>query len=271
MRYPTVAFPVLIFLAASGAPVSGGPKCLRRCRRRRRGGIPLRRGRRRRAGPFRSRNPSPITVPGPGSGRRWREVIIRGVHAAVVRNRRTGPGTSPSHGTCTPPTSWPSEGARRADAPRRLLLQRPDRPARRRAGAKESGQERRRLRADRAGDGVGNPEAKPRVRRGRDLGGDDAAVKAQDYQEAVREAIEAAFGLPEGGFDTLDAGARKMLLENAGTIPMDWNAPDGSAASAATNSARSPPPTLLIVGAESSILGSQRRAIAACIPGSRSR
>lgn len=94
----------------------------------------------------------------------------------------------------------------------------------------------------------------------------DAAVQAHDYDEAVREGIEAAFGLPEGGFEGLDEGARTMILENAPTIPMDWNAPSGApllCEELGTIGA----PTLLIVGSETPEFWDRgAEAIAACVP-----
>ena len=51
------------------------------------------------------------------------------------------------------------------------------------------------------------------------------AVDAGDYTKAVRLGIEAALGLPEGGFSTQDPGLQQMQLENAHTIPLDANAP----------------------------------------------
>ena len=93
-----------------------------------------------------------------------------------------------------------------------------------------------------------------------------AAVDAQNYEEAVQEMIETAFGMDEGGFATLDPGARMMLLENAPTIPIDWNAPAGvplTCNELATISA----PALMIVGSETPAANDLMvRAIAACVP-----
>ena len=93
-----------------------------------------------------------------------------------------------------------------------------------------------------------------------------AAIEAIDYEEAVREGIEAAFGLPEGGFATLDPAAQAMLLENAHTVPMDWNAPTG-APLLCDELGKIAAPTLLVVGAETpDFCDLNAKAIAACVP-----
>jgi pimeloyl-ACP methyl ester carboxylesterase len=95
----------------------------------------------------------------------------------------------------------------------------------------------------------------------------DAAVQAKDNEEAVREAIEAAFGLPEGGFETLDPDAQAMLLDNAPTIPLDWNAPRSTPLTCDELKTVSAP-TLVMVGSETPAFWDlDARAIADCVPG----
>lgn len=95
----------------------------------------------------------------------------------------------------------------------------------------------------------------------------DAAVKAGDYEEAVREGVEAALGMPEGGFATQPPDLQQMQIENARTMPLDWGAPpptDLLCDELATIRA----PTLVIAGAATHpawLL--MQKAVAACIPG----
>jgi pimeloyl-ACP methyl ester carboxylesterase len=94
----------------------------------------------------------------------------------------------------------------------------------------------------------------------------DAAVKANDNEEAIREGIEAAFGLPEGGFETLEPDAQAMLLDNAPTVPLDWNAPMPTPITCDELKTVSAP-TLIVVGSETPAFWDlDARAMADCVP-----
>jgi pimeloyl-ACP methyl ester carboxylesterase len=95
----------------------------------------------------------------------------------------------------------------------------------------------------------------------------DAAVKAGDNEEAIREGIEAALGMPEGGFETQDPALQRMQLENAHTVPLDWSAPPPTDL-LCDELATIEPPTLIIAGAATHPAWTRtQQAVAACIPG----
>ena len=95
----------------------------------------------------------------------------------------------------------------------------------------------------------------------------DAAVQAGDNEEAIREGIEAAFGMAEGGFDSQDPALKRMLLDNAHTVPADWNAPAPTGL-LCDELGTIKAPTLVIAGATTyPAWARMQKAVAACIPG----
>jgi pimeloyl-ACP methyl ester carboxylesterase len=94
----------------------------------------------------------------------------------------------------------------------------------------------------------------------------DAAVAAQDYAEAMREAIEYAWGLPEGGFETLDPAVQALRLELAPNLAREW-LPQGPALVTCDVLHEVTAPVLLITGANTLpayTLGA--KAAAECLP-----
>ena len=95
----------------------------------------------------------------------------------------------------------------------------------------------------------------------------EAALEAKDDAEAARELIEAIYALPEGGFDTLDPVQKAMVLDNARTVPLVWNAPDPTPLGC-DELASIEAPTLVVASAETLKMWSlAAEAIAGCIPG----
>ena len=94
----------------------------------------------------------------------------------------------------------------------------------------------------------------------------EAALRARDYEEAAREAIEAVFGLDEGGFATLDSASQAMFLENAYTLPMDWNAPSGGPLLCGELETIAAPTLLIVGGATVGGWDLMAEAIADCMP-----
>ena len=92
------------------------------------------------------------------------------------------------------------------------------------------------------------------------------AVLAGDNEEAARELIEAIYALPEGGFDTLDPVQKAMVLDNAHTMPLMWNAPDPTPLTC-DDLGTITVPVLVINGAETLLLWQvASKAIAECVP-----
>ena len=77
----------------------------------------------------------------------------------------------------------------------------------------------------------------------------DPAVEAGENEKAARLLIEGVFQLPPGGFDSQPAELRAMVLENARTIPLHWNAPPAPITCAELKAFDRP--TLIVHGAES--------------------
>lgn len=98
------------------------------------------------------------------------------------------------------------------------------------------------------------------------LGDTSAAVEAGDNEDAARELVEAIYALPEGGFDTLDPVQKAMVLDNAHTMPMMWNAPDPTPLTCA-DLGKITVPVLVIYGAETLPLWQlASRTVAECVP-----
>jgi pimeloyl-ACP methyl ester carboxylesterase len=99
------------------------------------------------------------------------------------------------------------------------------------------------------------------------FGGVEAALEAGDDDQAARALIEAIYALPEGGFASIDATQQAMVLDNAHTIPLMWNAPDAIPLGC-DDLAAITVPTLVIAGAETLKAWSlEAETIAGCIPG----
>jgi pimeloyl-ACP methyl ester carboxylesterase len=97
-------------------------------------------------------------------------------------------------------------------------------------------------------------------------GDTSAAVAAGDDEEAARELIEMIYALPEGGFDTLDPVQKAMVLDNAHTMPLLWNAPDPTPLTC-EDLAAIRVPVLVVHGAETLPLWKlSSRTIADCVP-----
>ena len=92
------------------------------------------------------------------------------------------------------------------------------------------------------------------------------AVAGGDNEEAARELIEAIYALPEGGFDTLDSVQKAMVLDNAHTMPLLWNAPDPTPLTC-DDLRTIKVPVLVVYGAETlPIWQLASKAIAECVP-----
>lgn len=101
---------------------------------------------------------------------------------------------------------------------------------------------------------------------GAGLGDTSAAVEAGDNEEAARELVEAIYALPEGGFDTMDAVQKAMVLDNAHTMPLMWNAPDPTPLVCA-DLRDVTVPVLVIYGAQTLPLWRlASKAVAECVP-----
>jgi pimeloyl-ACP methyl ester carboxylesterase len=97
-------------------------------------------------------------------------------------------------------------------------------------------------------------------------GDTSAAVAVGDNEEAARELIEMIYALPEGGFDTLDPVQKAMVLDNAHTMPLLWNAPDPTPLTCEDLRAITVP-ALVVYGAETLPLWKlSSKTIADCVP-----
>jgi pimeloyl-ACP methyl ester carboxylesterase len=96
-----------------------------------------------------------------------------------------------------------------------------------------------------------------------------AAVEAGDDEEAARELIEMIYALPEGGFDRLDPVQKIMVLDNAHTMPLLWNAPEPTPLTC-EDLRKITVPVLVIYGAETLPLWQlASRTVAECVPKAR--
>ena len=94
-------------------------------------------------------------------------------------------------------------------------------------------------------------------------------MAAGDDAEAARELIEAIYALPEGGFDTLDPVQNAMVLDNAHTMPMMWNAPD-PAPLTCEDLGKIETPVLVVYGAKTLPLWQvASKTVAECVPDAR--
>lgn len=86
---------------------------------------------------------------------------------------------------------------------------------------------------------------------------------------AARAFVEALYTLPQGGFDTLDPVQKAMVLDNARTLPMMWNAPD-PAPLTCDELREITAPVLVVYGAETfPYFKAVAKRIAECIPNAR--
>ncbi len=101
------------------------------------------------------------------------------------------------------------------------------------------------------------------------LGDTSAAVAAGDDEGAARALVEAIYALPKGGFDTLDPVQKAMVLDNAHTMPMMWNAPSPTPLTCA-DLRKITVPVLVIYGAETLPLWQvASKTVAECVPSAR--
>ena len=101
------------------------------------------------------------------------------------------------------------------------------------------------------------------------LGDTSAAVDAGDDEGAARALVEAIYALPKGGFDTLDPVQKAMVLDNAHTMPLMWNASDSTPLTC-DDLRRITVPVLVIYGAQTlPIWQVASKTVAGCVPNAR--
>jgi pimeloyl-ACP methyl ester carboxylesterase len=95
------------------------------------------------------------------------------------------------------------------------------------------------------------------------------ASAAGDEASAARRFVEALYTLPEGGFETLDPVQRAMVLDNAHTLAMMWNAPDPTPLTCAPLGEVTAP-TMVIHGSKTfPAFELAAKAVADCVPNAR--
>lgn len=103
----------------------------------------------------------------------------------------------------------------------------------------------------------------------RGLGETSDALASADTAQAARSFVEALYVLPKGGFDTLDPVQKAMVLDNAHTLPMMWNAPDPMPLTC-TALGKITAPVLVVYGSETfSFFKAVAKRIAECVPNAR--
>lgn len=96
-----------------------------------------------------------------------------------------------------------------------------------------------------------------------------AAMAAGDHTGAARALIEHIYALPKGGFDALDPVQKAMVLDNAHTMPLMWNAPDPTPLTC-DDLGKIDVPVLVVYGAETLPLWQvASRTVASYIPNAR--
>lgn len=95
----------------------------------------------------------------------------------------------------------------------------------------------------------------------------DAAIEAEDHEEAARELIETVFGLEEGEFSTLPPANQAIVLDSAKTVAMLWNGSDRVPLLVCDDLATIAAPTLVVAGSKTvPAFALAAKATARCLP-----